>query len=79
MPQAIEVFKLNVSLYPDAWNTYDSLADGYRVNGQKDLAIKFYKKAIEMNPEDVNGVARLKDLLSSDEKSFRSALLYVCL
>jgi dienelactone hydrolase len=62
VPQAIEVFKLNVSLYPDAWNTYDSLADGYRVNGQKDLAIKFYKKAIEMNPKDVNGVARLKDL-----------------
>lgn len=62
VPQAIEVFKLNVSLYPDAWNTYDSLADGYRVNGQKDLAIKFYKKAIGMNPKDVNGVARLKDL-----------------
>ena len=37
---AISVFKLNVKRFPDSWNAYDSLAEGYAANGNRELAIK---------------------------------------
>ncbi len=40
---AIEIFKLNVEVYPDAFNPYDSLGEAYMEDGQKELAIKNYK------------------------------------
>lgn len=61
--KALEVFKLNVRLYPEAWNTYDSLGEAYALAGQKDLAIENYKKSIELNPENENGKEMLKKLV----------------
>ena len=61
--EAIEVFKLNVKLYPNSWNTYDSLAEAYAAAGNKALAIENYQKSIDMNPENENGkewLAKLK-------------------
>ncbi|HYE15452.1 MAG TPA: hypothetical protein VD968_13500 [Pyrinomonadaceae bacterium] len=46
--EAVEILKLNVSSYPDSANTYDSLADAYEADGQKELAIQFSEKALEM-------------------------------
>lgn len=59
---AIEVFKKNTELYPDNWNVWDSLAEGYMNKGDKDLAIQYYTKALDMSPE--NQKERIKDLLS---------------
>lgn len=53
--EAIAVFQFNVAQFPDSWNVYDSLGEAYMVDGQKDLAIKNYKKSIEMNPANTNG------------------------
>src|SRR5437016_6308289 len=39
---AIEIFKLNVELFPQASNVYDSLAEAYMVRGEKPLAIANY-------------------------------------
>ncbi len=33
--EAIEVFKLNVKLYPNSSNTYDSLGEAYAAAGDK--------------------------------------------
>ncbi|MDH5467516.1 MAG: tetratricopeptide repeat protein, partial [Candidatus Aminicenantes bacterium] len=52
---AIEIFKLNVEAYPDAFNPYDSLGEAYMADGQKGLAIKYYKKSVELNPDNING------------------------
>lgn len=49
---AIEVFKKNTELYPDSWNVWDSLAEGYLNKGEKQLAIDYYKKALSMAPEN---------------------------
>src|SRR6185436_17262484 len=49
---AIESFKLNVEMYPQADNTYDSLGDAYVENGDKQLAIQNYKKVLELNPKN---------------------------
>lgn len=60
--QALEVFKLNVSLYPDSYNTYDSLAEAYENMGNKELAIKNFKRSLELNPKNTNGTEHLKHL-----------------
>jgi CubicO group peptidase (beta-lactamase class C family) len=59
---AIAVFKLNVEDYPQSSNTYDSLGEGYMVNGDKELAIKNYERSIELDPKNTNGVDQLKKL-----------------
>lgn len=64
MAEAIAVFKLNTEFYPAAWNTYDSLGDAYRSNGDKELAIASYKKSLALNPQNANGAAILKKLES---------------
>ena len=62
--EAIEIFKLNVEAYPDSWNVHDSLGEAYMNDGQKDLAIKYYEKSIELNPDNKNGKETLKRLKS---------------
>jgi CubicO group peptidase (beta-lactamase class C family) len=59
---ALAVFKLNVEFHPDSWNAYDSLADGYAQNGDKDLAIKEYEKSLALNPKNVAGAKKLEAL-----------------
>ncbi|OIQ30341.1 MAG: hypothetical protein BM564_02935 [Bacteroidetes bacterium MedPE-SWsnd-G2] len=49
---AIELFKMNVQLYPKDGNLWDSLGDGYKANNLKEDAIKSYKKAIELGHKD---------------------------
>jgi len=60
--QAHEIFKLNVALYPQSGNTYDSLAESYANMGNKELAIKNYKRSLELNPQNTNAVEQLKKL-----------------
>jgi CubicO group peptidase (beta-lactamase class C family) len=60
--QAIAIFKANVELYPDSWNTYDSLGEAYMVAGQKELAVTNYKKSLQLNPKNQNGINMLKKL-----------------
>jgi dienelactone hydrolase len=62
MKAAIEVFKLNVAAYAQGFNTYDSLGEAYMNDGQTDLAIKNYKKSLELNPQNTNAVEMLKKL-----------------
>ena len=51
---AIKIFKLNVDLYPKAADAYNGLAEGYMIDGNKELAIMNYKKSIELNPNNKN-------------------------
>src|SRR6476661_2340337 len=53
--QAIEVFKLNVQLYPNSWNVYDSLGEAYAAAGNKKLAMENYEKSIKLNPKSTTG------------------------
>jgi CubicO group peptidase (beta-lactamase class C family) len=59
---AIEIFKLNVEMYPQGFNTYDSLGEAYMENGDKQLAIQNYKKSLELNPRNTGAVDALKRL-----------------
>jgi tetratricopeptide (TPR) repeat protein len=59
---AVELFKLNVDLYPNSFNVYDSLGEGYMDIGKKDLAIANYEKSLQLNPKNTNGEEMLKKL-----------------
>ncbi len=59
---AIEAFQLNVEVFPESFNAYDSLGEAYMVAGKKELAIRNYEKSLELNPENLNGREMLKRL-----------------
>jgi cytochrome c-type biogenesis protein CcmH/NrfG len=48
--------------FPAAFNTWDSLAEALMVSGDKESAIKYYKKSLELNPENTNATQKLKEL-----------------
>ena len=62
--EAIEIFKLNVEAYPQSANVYDSLGQAYMMNGDKELAIRSYQRAVELNPQNTSAIEMLKKLRS---------------
>jgi CubicO group peptidase (beta-lactamase class C family) len=60
--ESVAVFALNAELYPQSFNVYDSLADAYAESGEKELAIKNYRRSLELNPQNKNATERLKKL-----------------
>ena len=56
------MFRLNVKEFPESWNAYDSYADALRENNEKQKAIENYKKSLELNPENSNGINMLRKL-----------------
>jgi tetratricopeptide (TPR) repeat protein len=61
--EAIEVFKLNITFFPNSDNCYDSLAEAYEAAGDKENAIVNYKRSLELNPKSVHSVERMKVLV----------------
>jgi glyoxylase-like metal-dependent hydrolase (beta-lactamase superfamily II) len=53
--QALALFKVNVELFPDAWNAYDSLGEALLKSGDAASATAMYEKSLELNPENTNG------------------------
>ncbi|MNT02108.1 Beta-lactamase [compost metagenome] len=62
MKDALELFKLNVSLHPSSANAYDSLGETYAELEESELAIKNYEKALRLNPKNKNAEAQIKRL-----------------
>ncbi len=65
---AIEIFKLNVEMFPKSANPYDSLAETYLADEQKDLALANYKKAVELDPTNANALHIVKRLEGKETK-----------
>ena len=62
---ALKYFLLNVFLFKDNSNAYDSLGEAYMLNEQNELAIKYYQRSLELNPDNENAREMLKILNSS--------------
>lgn len=60
--EAIEIFKLNAEVFPASPNVYDSLGEAYMHAGNKELAIKNYEKALQLNPHNEGAVKMLAKL-----------------
>lgn len=52
VPEAIDIFRLNVEEHPDSWNVYDSLAEAYAAQGDKERAVSYYNIALRRVTEE---------------------------
>jgi tetratricopeptide (TPR) repeat protein len=59
---AIRIFELNTAQYPSSSNAFDSLGEAYQKAGKKDLAIKAYKRAIELDKNNLHARNMLRKL-----------------
>ena len=57
--QALAVFELNTRVFPDAFNTWDSLAEAHMILGHDDDAIRNYERSLELNPNNTNATAMI--------------------
>ncbi|MDH3494750.1 MAG: serine hydrolase [Acidobacteriota bacterium] len=71
---AIEVFKLNVEMYPEASNPYDSLGEAYLKDGDKINAVANYKKSLELNPANLGAKAAIDKIEGREVKVDSSVL-----
>ena len=65
---AIEIFKLNLEMYPQSANVYDSLGEAYMTRNDKELSIANYKKSLELDPNNTNAKSRLATLTGEQKE-----------
>jgi predicted alpha/beta superfamily hydrolase len=61
--KAIVYFQYNTERFPDSADVWDSLAEAYKVQGNINKAIKFYKKALSLDPGNKQIRKNLKALM----------------
>jgi len=59
---AIDLFRVNTFLYPNAENTFDSLAEAYLLNGDTKRAKENWLLVLQLNPKHENAIKQLKKL-----------------
>lgn len=59
---AIRIFQLNIEAYPRSSNVYDSLGEAYMDDGDRQDAITYYQKSLQINPKNGNSIKMLQKL-----------------
>ncbi len=65
--KALKALELNIKLFPNSGNAYDSYAEILMNNGENEAAIINYKKSLDLNPDNINAKKQLI-ILSGDDK-----------
>jgi tetratricopeptide (TPR) repeat protein len=60
---AVRVFQINLKLYPEVANCYDSLAEGYMLQGNNEKAIQYYQIAYEKLDADTTITEQFREFL----------------
>ena len=63
LEEAKAVFKLNIELYPENANVYDSYAEALMINSENEKAIKYYRKSLKLNPNNENAKNMVQQIL----------------
>lgn len=58
---ALKIFEMNVRLFPDAYNTYDSLGECLMKLGRVNEGLNAYKKSLELNPNNEGALQVLEE------------------
>lgn len=62
---AHDIFKVNMMLYPESSNVYDSYAEACMIMGKNKLAIEYYTKSLELDSGNSNAEAMIKKMQKS--------------
>ncbi|MFT6922756.1 MAG: tetratricopeptide (TPR) repeat protein [Crocinitomicaceae bacterium] len=57
--EAIEIFKLLVSEFPNSSNPYDSLGEAYLKDGNEELSLLNYEKSVELDPKNTGAIDQI--------------------
>ena len=60
--EALVLFRLNIEVYPESFNVYDSYAEALMADHQYELAVQNYSRSVELNPGNDNGKKKLAEL-----------------
>jgi len=63
---AIAMLRLNAEQFPQSGNVWDSLAEAYLKAGRTELATIYYRKSLELDPDNENALAQLKKLAGEE-------------
>lgn len=63
---AVAIFSFNAEKFPGSSNVWDSLGEAYMINGEKELAIRNYKKSLELNPDNENAEQMIAKMQSEN-------------
>jgi CubicO group peptidase (beta-lactamase class C family) len=63
---AIDIFKLNIEEHPDASIPYYCLGDVYMMAGRNKLAMKYYEKSLDLNPDNATILKMMEKINQSE-------------
>ena len=62
LEEAIAILELNADTYPESFELHDILGDTYATAGEIELAIESYTRAVELNPDYIEGLEKIDSL-----------------
>ena len=66
---AILVFELNAETFPDSANAWDSLGEAVMTEGDHEMAIRYYRRSLELDPENRNAARMIKQIMGEPQLS----------
>jgi predicted alpha/beta superfamily hydrolase len=60
--KAIQFFQLNIDMYPDSYNVYDSMGEAWMNKGDYKKATAYYEKSLALNPNNQGGKDMIKKM-----------------
>lgn len=59
---AVRIFEMNKSEFPDSWNVYDSLGDGYFARQEYMKSKENYQRSLELNPNNIHALEKIAEI-----------------
>ena len=57
--EAIEIFKLLISEFPNVANAYDSMGEAYLKDGNEELSLLNYEKSVKLDPKNTHAIDQI--------------------
>ena len=67
--EAIRLFEFNTLIFPKSWNAWDSYGEALQDSGNIELAIRSFRKSVELNPENKNAIDKIRELEKIKDRS----------
>ncbi|MGB3547956.1 MAG: serine hydrolase [Saprospiraceae bacterium] len=67
---ALKIFALSIEIFPASYNPYDSYAEALMTTGQNREAIEYYRKSLELKPDNINAermIEKLQEKIGRDD------------